>query len=62
MTPSFTLGKPRWRHETAEDQEKAASIGLMETRNGGGPGKSGIHRPDGDTKRRLTRKKRHPSA
>ncbi|MEW8970122.1 MAG: hypothetical protein AB2411_05820 [Mesobacillus sp.] len=43
-----------------QDLVKASSIGLMETRNAAGPGKSDIHPTDGDTKWPNTRKKRHP--
>ena len=45
-----------------QNQKKALTIGLMETRNGAGSGKSAIHRPDGDTKWRRIRKKRYPLA
>jgi len=52
---------PEWRHQIAQDQEKATSIALMEVKKGTGSEESDIHSPFGDTKRSGTRRKRHPS-
>ncbi|MBT2643979.1 hypothetical protein J7I80_17175 [Bacillus sp. ISL-41] len=51
---------PLWRHKKKRNQQKAASITLMETPKEAEPAKSGIHCPYGDTKRSGTSKKRHP--
>jgi hypothetical protein len=51
---------PEWRHQIAQDQEKATSIALMETQKGAGSAKSVINITYGDTKRSGTSKKRHP--
>lgn len=52
---------PLWRQKKAQDQKKATSIALMETPNCAGPEESDIHCPNGDTKLRRNRRKRHPS-
>jgi hypothetical protein len=52
--------QPLWRQKKVQDQQKAISIALMETQKGRGSEGSDIHCPYGDTKRRGTRRKRHP--